>query len=86
MTKQVKLAPDLSEAEREALLRIQSAKSLLLSDIPERTCRGSLGEILPGIGVYRKLERRGLVIFCYVETGADEFDWTPSVEIVEARG
>jgi hypothetical protein len=76
----------LSATQAVALHRLQRERSILVTRIPDRIERGLLGEIEPGRGVYRALEKLGL---CY-ETeedplfeGSDD-RWTPSVDITDA--
>lgn len=54
----------LSEAEQNALdwLR-QAGGEILTSKIPEKNERSVFGGIEPGIGVFKKLEKKGLVFF-----------------------
>lgn len=58
---------NLSQAEQEALdvLR-RNGGVILVSAVPDKTERGILGEVIPGIAIYRKLEKKGLVYFTEV--------------------
>lgn len=54
----------LSEAELNALEWLKGeGGSLLTSKIEDRNEKDVFGRIHPGIGVFRKLERKGLVYF-----------------------
>lgn len=71
----------LSEAEAAALSRLRHQGGILLSRIPDRTERDCLGEIEPGMAVYRKLEKKGLVVICDPIVDDDGFEWSASVEL-----
>jgi len=71
----------LSEAEAAALSGLRHQGSILLSRIPDRTEKDSLGQIEPGMAVYRKLEKKGLVVICEPIVDDDGFEWTASVEL-----
>lgn len=77
----------LSDAEITALELIQAAGgSMLVSNIPDKSGRGVFG-VEPGTGVYKKLEKKGLVFFTEeepMEVNGEMFEFTPSVYITEA--
>ena len=77
----------LSEAEQNALdwLR-QSGGELLTSRIEDKSERGVFGDTKPGMQIFRKLEKKGLVFFTeedpiVLEDGS-EFTWTNSACLV----
>jgi len=54
----------LSSTEIRALeTLIDQGGSVLENRIPEKNFRGALGDVIPGILVYRKLERLGFALF-----------------------
>jgi hypothetical protein len=38
------------------------------------------------MGVYRKLEKKGLVVVCEPIVEEDGFEWTPAVELINLSG
>ena len=73
----------LSEAEQTAIdLLRSSGGSILISRIPD-TNQNDEGFIVPGMGVYRKLEKKGLVVICEPIVEEDGFEWTPAVELID---
>jgi hypothetical protein len=74
---------NLSEAEQIALDTLKSkGGSILVSQIPDTNEKDEFSMVIPGMGVYRKLEKRGLVVICEPLVDEDGFEWTPSVELV----
>lgn len=73
-----------SEAEIEALR--MASQSSLFKDISEKTERCGF-EIIPGIRVFQKLEKEGLLYITeedlIFEDDPDFGTWTPSVELTE---
>lgn len=78
---------NLSEAEQNALdLLRQYGGEMLTSNIEDKNYRDVFGCTVPGIGVFRKLEKKGLVFFTeedpiVLEDGS-EFTYTNSVCLV----
>jgi hypothetical protein len=76
----------LSEAEETAIAWLKAEGAILVTKIPDRNEKDCLGAITPGLGVFRKLERKGLVFFTEEEpvTFEDgfEFTFTNSVYLV----
>lgn len=62
-------APAFSENERRALeLLIAAGGSVLVTHIPDTNTRDVVfGDVTPGHGVYRKLEKRGFVFYTVEE-------------------
>lgn len=73
----------LSEAEQAALKHIAQLRSVLITQISEKNERGHFGEIIPGIRVYRSLDKKGLVIITDEEPDETGFTWTPMIEITD---
>lgn len=78
---------NFSEAEQNAIAWLrQEGGEMLTSKIPEKNERTVFGDTTPGLGVFRKLERKGLVFFTIedpitLEDGS-EFTYTNSVCLV----
>lgn len=72
----------LSEAEEQALALLRKMGSIPLNSVPDRTQRDHLGIIEPGIAVYRKLDRKGLVVICEPIIDPDGFEWSAHIELV----
>ena len=54
----------LSENEEIALELLKAAGGCILSSkVPDKNEPGVFGEITPGLGVYKKLEKKGLIFF-----------------------
>lgn len=76
-------------ATEEAALEILKHEGgcLLSSKIPNRNERGVFGEIIPGMGAFRSLEKKGLIFFTEEEPiildDGTEIDLTPLVYLVE---
>ena len=79
----------LSEAEIRALeLLVENENSLLVTNVPEKNEKDLYGWVFPGMNVYRKLEKKELVIITEEEpfTFDDgfEFEFTEMIEITKA--
>lgn len=77
----------LSEAELEAIEWLKyEGGSMLVTHIPSKSERGILGETVPGMAIFKKLEKKGLVFFSIEdeEPFADlpGFSFTPEVYLV----
>lgn len=85
--KQARLMPDLSEMEHQALdwLRGQGG-SVLVTAVPEKNTRGIFG-MEPGLTVFKKLAKKGLVIITEEEPVQLEdgtwFEFTSSIDLVD---
>lgn len=85
----------LSEAEQEALsLLKQRGGSMLVSEIPEKNERHPVFRtITPGMSVYQKLEKKGLVLITeedpIMDVPEDDplygFTFTPMVELTRGN-
>ncbi len=74
----------LSEAERSALELLKNAGgSFLVTKIPDKTLKDMFGQLDPGMGVYRKLEKKELLFFTEEEPMEDGFTFTEEVYITE---
>ena len=78
----------LSESEIIALQTIQEHDgSLLVFYIPDNNEKDLWGVVIPGMRVYQKLEKKGLVFITEEEPvvfeDGEEFEFTPSVEFTE---
>lgn len=65
----------LSEAEERALQRLREEGAFLISSIPDKNERDVFGRINPGIGVYKKLKKKGLIYF----TEEEPFELEPGL-------
>jgi hypothetical protein len=77
---------DLSVMEQEALDWLKhKGGSVLITDIPEKNIRGVFG-LEPGLTVFKKLEKKGLVAFTEEEPfqldNGEWFEYTSSVELL----
>lgn len=82
----------LSEAEENALEILKLAGGgMLITQIPEKTYRNMFGQPEPGLAIYKKLEKKGLVYFteeepCFLDLDPTDalygFEFTPSVYLV----
>lgn len=76
----------LNDNDLAALLLARTG--VLVSRIPEKSGVGLLGEAIPGLTIFRRLDRRGLLIEAEEEPidigGGESFTFTPSFEITEA--
>lgn len=78
---------NLSASEVEALDWLQSrGGSVLVSRVPDKNERDHIGMFTPGLTVFRKLEKKGLVFFTVEEPfelpDGTIFEFTPSIELV----
>ena len=55
--------------------------SIMLYRIPDRNERDYWGNIIPGINVYRNLDKKGLCVICDPIIDDDGFEWSASVEL-----
>lgn len=76
--------PQLSQTEHEAMRMLHTKGSFLISQVPEKNERDILfGGTMPGLGIFVKLEKKGL---CYItEEEPDEtgFTFTPMIELTD---
>jgi len=76
---------NMNATDLAALLALsRRGGSMLVSYIPDRTGTDELGEIDPGIAVYRRLEAQGLLVLTEEEPLDDGFLFTPTAELTEA--
>ncbi len=74
----------LSESEKKALRLLAREISLLVTSVPDKNEKDVFGDITPGVGVYRKLIKKGLVFETEEDIMEDGFQFTPSYELTEA--
>lgn len=75
----------MTEAESNALRFLAAhGGSVLISAIPDKNEKDVFGGIVPGIRVYQKLEKQGLLIITEEEPEEDGFQWTPMVELTDS--
>lgn len=55
---------------------------MLITSIPDRNEFDVHGDVIPGMAVYRKLDKKGLVVICDALIDDDGFEWTPAVELI----
>lgn len=78
----------LTPNERRALEIVRNyGGSVLISIVPDKTEKGVFGDIEPGLSIYVKLAKRGLVVITEedpitLEDGS-EFTFTPAIEITD---
>lgn len=80
---------DLSQAEWTALqILVQNGGAILVYNVPDRTETDGLGALDPGMGVYKKLDRKGLAVITEedptVFEDGFEFTFSPMIEITDA--
>lgn len=74
----------LSEAERAAIFILHvRGGNMLTSNIPERSIVAGVFGIEPGMAVYKKLEKKGLVFFTEEEPMEDGFVFTNEVYLTD---
>lgn len=74
----------LSRNQERALLNLRDNDGVLISLIPESNEKDEFGDVIPGIGVYKSLDKLGLVLITEEDPvlfdGEDEeFLFTPSI-------
>lgn len=77
----------LSHSQEAALKIVHKKGSILISQIPDKNEIDSVfKDIIPGMSVYKKLEKLGLLIITEEEPieVLDGFCFTPSVELTDA--
>lgn len=80
----------LSSSERAALeTLVAQGGAMLETKIPERNERGMFGDVVPGMRIYRKLDKKGLLYFTEEEPmdlpgdPLHGFTFTPEVYITD---
>lgn len=74
----------LSEMEIAALgFLVNRGGSVLVTAIPDKTEPGLFGEKMPGMPVFKKLDKRGLVVLTEEEPMEDGFQFTPMAELTD---
>lgn len=75
---------DLSEMEIAALSFLKNhGGCVLVTAIPDKTEKGLFGEKVPGMPIYKKLDKRGLVNLTEEEPMEDGFQFTPMAELTD---
>lgn len=74
---------ELSTAEKNALSYISRKLSILVTSIPEKNDTDVFGEVIPGITVFKKLEKKGLIFFAEEDVDEDGFRFTEEAYITE---
>lgn len=75
---------DISQAELVALQTLdRMGGGLLTSWINETNSKDEFGAIVPGIRVYKKLDKKGFVIITEEEIGEDGFEFTPMIDLTD---
>lgn len=81
---------DLSEAEIAALRWVRESPCTLVSRIPDKTSTNEFGDPVPGMAIFRRLERKGLLFQTEEEpvrfTDAEDeepFYFTESIELTD---
>lgn len=79
------MKPQLSKNELTALFILKNeGGSMLTSKIPDKNEREYWsGETIPGLQVYKKLEKKGLVLFTEEEPMEDGFVFTNEVYLTD---
>jgi len=78
----------LSESEFRALEILQENEgAVLVTQVPEKNDKDLYGWVLPGLNVYKKLDKKGLVIITEEEPivfdDGEEFTFTPMIELTD---
>lgn len=81
------MCEQLSEAEQNAIVLLRErGGEMLTSDIDSKNSRDVFGSIVPGMNVFKKLEKKGLVYFTIEDPilldDGTEFTFTNSVCLV----
>ena len=75
---------DISQAELVALQTLDRMDGgLLTSWVNETNSKDEFGGIVPGIRVYKKLDKKGFVIITEEEIGEDGFEFTPMIDLTD---
>lgn len=74
---------ELSDTEKEAIdwLKDQGGSVLFYNILPKNS-RGIFGEFIPGMTIFRQLEKKGLVVFVEDEILDDGIELTGSVDLI----
>lgn len=78
----------LSESEFRALEILQeNGGAVLIYQVPDKNEKDLYGWILPGLNVYKKLDKKGLVVITEEEPiildDGEEFTFTPMIELTD---
>lgn len=73
----------LSTAECNALAYVSQRRSILVTNIDAKNSRDVFGDIVPGMAVFKKLEKKGLLIFTEEDEDEEGFAFTEEVYITE---
>lgn len=72
-----------SSAELRALIRLQAEHSILVSRIEDKSYTDSFGDTIPGMSIFKKLEKKGYCFQTEEEPMEDGFVFTESIELTE---
>lgn len=72
-----------SSAELRALMRLQVEHSILVSRIEDKSYSDSFGDTIPGMNIFKKLEKKGYCFQTEEEPMDDGFVFTESIELTE---
>lgn len=74
----------MTESEKAALTFLaENGGSVLVTAIPDKSGKDIFGQIEPGIRVYQKLKKQGLLIITEEEPDEEGFTFTPQVELTD---
>ena len=74
---------ELSSSEKIALALMGRKRSILVTSIPDKNDTNVFGDTIPGIAVFKKLEKKGLIFFTEEDVDSNGFAFTEEVYITE---
>lgn len=73
----------LSQTEHEAMYMLHTKGAFLISQVPEKNERDLFGGTVPGLGIFVKLEKKGLCYITEEEPDDTGFTFTPMIELTD---
>lgn len=74
---------ELSSSEKIALALMGRKRSILVTSIPDKNDTDVFGDTIPGIAVFKKLEKKGLIFFTEEDVDSDGFAFTEEAYITD---
>lgn len=77
----------LTENQKKALNNLLNRDGVFITAVPEKNEKDEFGDTMPGLSVYKALDKMGLVIITEEEPihfdDGEEFNFTPTIYLTE---
>lgn len=73
----------LSVSEQKALLWLSVREGIYIYHVPAKNELDEFGDLVPGITLIKKLDKKGFALITEEEPMEDGFEFTPTVELTD---